>query len=104
MDTKKKNSDNSPILTSDKTKEEKELAKQEKLKRRKQYLDALRELRAEVQDLRDLFARVKEGKVTTKENSEYFKKTYKDIQKLIKELSEFNQQKRSDTCRRIFNS
>lgn len=99
MDTKKKNSDNSPTVTSDKTKEGKE-----KLKQLKLYLSALRELRAEVQDLRDLFARVKEGKATTKENSDYFKKTYKDIQKLIKELTELNQQKRSDTCRRIFNS
>lgn len=69
-----------------------------------QYHSSLRELRAEVQDLRDLLVRVKEGKATTVENAEYFKKTYKDIQKLIKELSEVNQEKRSDTCRRIFNS
>lgn len=107
MDTKKNNSDNSAILTSDKIKEEKENIEKDKLKlqiQKKQYLSALRELRAEVQDLRDLFALVKEGKATTKENSGYFKKTYKDIQNIVKELNKFNQQYRSDTCRRIFNS
>lgn len=66
-------------------------------------MSVLRELRSEVQDLRDLHVRIKEGRSSTKDNAEY-KKTYSDIQKLIKELNGINQERRSDTCRRIFNS
>jgi ribosome assembly protein YihI (activator of Der GTPase) len=71
---------------------------------RRKYFGALRELRTEVQDLRDLLTRIKEGKTSTKDNADYFKKTYSDIQELIKELTGINQDRRSDTCRRIFNS
>jgi hypothetical protein len=81
-----------------------EVRKKEKDTIKRQYLSALRELRSEVQDLRDLLVRIKEGKSSTKDNAEYFKKTYSDIQKLIKELNGINQERRSDTCRRIFNS
>ena len=96
-----KQSDNSQLSHDNKSDKK---SKKEKDVIKRQYYNALRELRTEVQDLRDLLARIKGGKSSAKDNAKYFKKTYSDIQKLIKELSIFNQKKRSDTCRRIFNS
>jgi hypothetical protein len=91
-----------PATPPDERSDEERKKAKDRIKR--QYLSALRELRSEVQDLRDLLVRIKEGQSSTKVNAEYFKKTYTDIQKLIKELNGINEKRRSDTCRRIFNS
>lgn len=91
---------NTPVASPDERSDEERKKEKDVIKR--QYLSVLRELRSEVQDLRDLHVRIKEGRSSTKDNAEY-KKTYSDIQKLIKELNGINQERRSDTCRRIFN-
>jgi hypothetical protein len=102
MNNEADNQPNTPKASPDERSDEERKKEKDRIKR--QYLSALRELRSEVQDLRDLLVRIKEGKSSTKDNSGYFKKTYSDIQKLIKELNGINQERRSDTVRRILNS
>ena len=63
----------------------------------------LRELRAEIQDLNNLLSGIKLGQTSPKDSANYIKKTCTDVETLIKELSEMNRDRRSDTVRHIFN-
>ena len=74
--------------------------------RREQFralLRALRELRAEVNDLARLVAQVKNGTTTVEANADYLSKTADDVAELIDEIGTLNERRRSDTIRHITN-